>query len=226
MIHLSHVYKTYLGPTHALRDICFQIEKGEFVFLTGPSGSGKTTLFKLIAGFDKPTSGQIKAGDYNLHSLSKDELPYYRRKIGVVFQDFKLLKNKTLFENVSLPLEINGENPQTSYNKVFDILDTLGLSDKAHQYPDFVSGGEQQRTAIARAVVHQPSILIADEPTGNLDQRLSEEIMDVFEKICAKGTTIFLATHDQFLIEKYPKRRIELFKGALTSSHLKQGLSL
>lgn len=220
MINLSHVYKTYLGPTHALRDITFTIEKGDFVFLTGPSGSGKTTLFKLIAGFDKPTSGHVEAGGYALHSLQHDQLPFYRRKIGVVFQDFKLLKNRTLFENVCLPLQINEVEAKTIPDKVFEILETLNLAEKAHFYPEFVSGGEQQRTAIARAVVHEPSILIADEPTGNLDQKLTDEIMEVFEKICGKGTTILLATHDQYLIQNYPRRSIELYEGALQRTSL------
>lgn len=213
MIQLQHVYKTYPGPTHALKNVGLNIGKGEFVFLTGPSGAGKSTLFRMIAAFDKPTSGEIYVGDYNLADIKSTEIPYYRRRIGVIFQDFKLLKNKTVFDNVALPLLIRNETQ--SGHKVDAILDKLGLLHKKKQYPDFISGGEQQRVAIARAMVHQPSLLIADEPTGNLDPKLSEEIMDLLENICNQGTTVFVATHDHTLIKKYKKRQVHIMDGIL-----------
>ena len=215
MINLAHVYKTYSGPVHALRDVSFSIEKGEFVFLTGPSGAGKTTLFKMISAYDRPTSGQVEIGEYCLSSIATSDIPYFRRKIGVVFQDFKLLKNKTIFENVALPLEIKGDTSQVIKTKVMDTLELLGLQNKWRQYPEFISGGEQQRTAIARAIIHQPFVLIADEPTGNLDHHLAQEIMTVLEKICAQGTTVFVATHDTYLIDRYKKRRIEIREGCI-----------
>lgn len=215
MIKLSHIYKTYHGPTHALRNINFEIEKGEFVFLTGPSGAGKTTLFKMISAYDKPTSGKVTVGDFSVEQLRLSEIPFYRRKVGVVIQDFKLLKNKTLFENVALPLIIRGDTTDFIKTKVMDTLELLGIQHKHNQYPEFISGGEQQRVAIARAIIHQPFILIADEPTGNLDPTLAQEIMQILEQICAQGTTVFVATHDTFLIDKYKKRRIEIHKGEI-----------
>lgn len=215
MISLSHIYKTYNGPIHALRNISFEIEKGEFAFLTGPSGAGKTTLFRMISAYDKPTSGQIKVGEYSLTDLKNSEIPYFRRKIGVVFQDFKLLRNKTIFDNVALPLVIKGESQSFIERRVFDTLKLLGIEHKANQYPEFISGGEQQRAAIARAIIHQPFVLMADEPTGNLDHSLAQETMQIFEQICAQGTTVFVATHDTFLIEKYKKRRIEIHQGQI-----------
>lgn len=213
MIHLQHLYKTYPGPVHALKNVGLQIGKGEFVFLTGPSGAGKSTLFRMIAAFDQPTSGEIFVGGHDISRIRKSEIPFYRRKIGVIFQDFKLLKNKTVFENVALPLQIR-EDQQIEL-KTHTILEKLGLFKKKEQYPEFISGGEQQRVAIARAMVHQPSLLIADEPTGNLDPNLSEEIMDLLENICHQGTTVFVATHDYGLIKKYKKRQVQISEGTL-----------
>ena len=215
MIKLSHVYKTYSGPVHALRDVSFEINKGEFVFLTGPSGAGKTTLFKMISAYDKPTSGQIQVGNYALDTIGSIEVPYFRRTIGVVFQDFKLLRNKTIFDNVALPLVIRGDSPTQQKERVMDTLELLGIDHKFNHFPDFVSGGEQQRVAIARAIVHNPYVLIADEPTGNLDHHRAQEIMGVLEKISDRGTTVIVATHDIYLIEKYKKKRIELADGLI-----------
>jgi cell division transport system ATP-binding protein len=167
MIEFSHVYKTYPGPVHALKNINLKIEKGEFVFLTGPSGAGKSTLFKMISAYDFATSGEVQVADQILPVPNGFQIPYFRRKIGVIFQDFKLLKDKTVFENVALPLLIRGDRSANIQRRVHDVLEQVGLAHKHDQYPDFISGGEQQRTAIARAIVHQPGVLIADEPTGN-----------------------------------------------------------
>lgn len=215
MIQFSHVYKTYPGPIHALKNIELNIEKGEFVFLTGPSGAGKTTLFKMLSAFDRATSGIVKVAGYDLCDISSADVPFFRRRIGVVFQDFKLLKDRTIFENVALPLLARGERPNQITRKVSEILEQVGLSHKAQQLPDFISGGEQQRTAIARALVTQPGVLIADEPTGNLDPGLSEEIMDLLERVCAQGTTVFVATHDHDMVKRRKKRTIQIQDGLI-----------
>jgi cell division transport system ATP-binding protein len=216
MIQFSHVYKTYPGDIHALKNVDLLIEKGEFVFLTGPSGAGKTTLFRMLSAFDKVTSGQLQVAGYDLTKISASEIPYFRRRIGVVFQDFRLLKDRTLAENVALPLQIRNERSSSTDRRVHDILEQVGLSHKADQYPEFVSGGEQQRTAIARALVHQPGILIADEPTGNLDPKLAKEIMDLLERVCAQGTTVFVATHDLHMVEERKKRTLQIFDGMIS----------
>ena len=220
MIQFSHVYKTYAGPTHALRNIDLYIDKGEFVFLTGPSGAGKTTLFRMLSAFDKATSGHIEVAGFNLAKMTEAQLPFFRRRIGVIFQDFKLLKDRTIFENIALPLIIRGDRPHAIQKRVYEALEQVGLSHKAQQLPDFVSGGEQQRTAIARAIVHQPGMLIADEPTGNLDPRLTEDIMDLLDRVCAQGTTVFVATHDHDMVARRKRRTIDIKDGAiLTDSH-------
>lgn len=216
MIQFSHVYKTYPGPVHALKNIDLNVEKGEFVFLTGSSGAGKTTLFRMISAFDRITSGSIEVAGFDLAKITAAQVPFFRRRIGVVFQDFRLLKDRTLFENVAMPLAIRGEKSALIQRKVYDILDQVGLADKAQQLPEFVSGGEQQRTAIARALIHQPGVLIADEPTGNLDPRLSEEVMDLLEKVCAQGTTVFVATHDHEMVKRRRKRTLEIKDGMIT----------
>jgi cell division transport system ATP-binding protein len=216
MIDFSHVYKTYPGPVHALRNIDLKINKGEFVFLTGPSGAGKTTLFKMLSAFDRATSGQLQVAGFDLTKISAKDVAFFRRRIGVVFQDFKLLNQRSVFDNVALPLLVRGDRPHLVEKKVYDILEQVGLTHRAHFLPETLSGGEQQRTAIARAVVSQPGILIADEPTGNLDPQLSHDIMDLFERVSAQGTTVFIATHDHELVRARNKRHLKIENGTLS----------
>lgn len=214
MITFSHVYKTYAGPVHALRNVDLNVDRGEFLFLTGPSGAGKTTLFKMLSAFDRPTSGSVQVAGFDLNKITSSEVPYFRRRIGVVFQDFKLLKGRTIFENVALPLRVLGERFATT-RRVEEILDQVGLRFKLDQIVDQLSGGEQQRVAIARALVHKPELLIADEPTGNLDPDLSQEIIKLFERANAQGTTVVIASHDHELVKRMQKRVIRLKAGTL-----------
>lgn len=215
MIELSHVYKTYAGSVHALRDVDLKIDRGEFVFLTGPSGAGKTTLFRMISAFDRVTSGSIEVAGFDLETLNGSELPRFRRSIGVVFQDFKLIRERSVFENVALPLRIRGDKESLIRARVEEMLELVGLTGKAEDSPEFLSGGEQQRTAIARALIHKPGVLIADEPTGNLDPRLAEEIMDLLERACAQGTTILVATHDHEMVRRRHKRSLRINSGQI-----------
>lgn len=215
MIQFSHVYKTFRGESHALRDVNFKISKGEFVFLTGHSGAGKTTLFNLLAGFDRPSSGTITVAHYDIHGLKESEAPLFRRKVGVVFQDFKLLTNRTVGENLILPLEIMNASDGLISEKKQQMLQSLGLWEKENFFPDQLSGGEKQRLAIGRALIGQPEVIIADEPTGNLDPHLSREVMKIFEQFNRLGTTVFIATHDQQLVQEQKKRVISLKKGEI-----------
>jgi cell division transport system ATP-binding protein len=215
MINFSHVYKTYAGPTHALRDVTIEIQKGEFLFLTGPSGSGKTTLFRMISAFDKPSSGIVEVAGQDIGEMTSSQVPFFRRKIGVVFQDFRLLNGRTVFDNVALPLEVRGERAGSLVKRVDEMLEHVGLSYKKKNYIEQLSGGEQQRVAIARALIHQPGVLIADEPTGNLDPEKSEEIMDLLERVNAQGTTVFVATHDHDLVRRRAKRVVQIKNGQI-----------
>ena len=221
MIEFKHVYKTYGSDRHSLRDISFSIKKGEFVFLIGPSGAGKTSLFKLISAYEQLSSGEVSVLGHNLNRLKRGQIPFLRRKIGFVLQNYKLLKNKTVFENVELPLMILGADKQTRIRKVESLLEQVGLSGVRDQYPDFLSGGEQQRVAIARALIHDPEIIIADEPTGNLDPELSNTIMNLFFNFSKNGATFIIATHDYRLINQHHCRLLKLDKG-----HLVEDLSL
>jgi cell division transport system ATP-binding protein len=215
MIQFTHAYKTYPGPKHALKDIHLEVDKGEFVFITGPSGAGKTTLFRLLSAFDKPTSGGVNVLGKNIEKISGDEVAYFRRHIGVVYQDFRLLNRLSIFENIALPLHVKNESERLIKDKVHRVLNDVGLFHKKNDYPEQLSGGEQQRVAIARAIIHKPNLLIADEPTGNLDPDLAKEIMRLFESINAQGTTIIIASHDLDTVHKMSKRNVVLNGGQI-----------
>ena len=216
MIQLFHVYKAYGPETQALVDVSLEIDKGEFVFLTGPSGAGKSTLLKLIFCAERPTRGQLLVEGRNVGRLSARAVPYLRRNIGVVFQDFKLLNRSTVEENVAIALEVVGAPRRLVRQKTYAVLKQVGLAHRLHQFPPRLSGGEQQRVAIARALVNEPQVLLADEPTGNLDQERSLEILSLLETASAKGTTIVVATHDQRLLDR-GKRIIAIENGRLVN---------
>jgi cell division transport system ATP-binding protein len=213
MITLTHVGKQY-GRIHtALADVSFHINAGEFVFLTGPSGAGKSTLLKLLFREQVPSTGEIRVAGHRLASMPPREIPFLRRKMGVVFQDFKLIRTMTVFENVAFVLKILGVGYSEQKQRTFRALKMVGLQHKLASYPLQLSGGEQQRVAIARALVNDPLVLIADEPTGNLDPDLAQEIMSLFERINGQGTTVLVATHDRSLIQRMRKRLIGLDHG-------------
>jgi cell division transport system ATP-binding protein len=215
MIELQNVTKTYRAGTVALRDVSLQIDKGEFVFVVGASGSGKTTLLRLLLREELPESGRILEAGRDIVNLPKWRVPYLRRNIGCVFQDFRLLPNKTVFENVAFGLEVIGRPATVINQQVPQILELVGLSHKSASMPNELSGGEQQRVAVARAFVNRPLILLADEPTGNLDPTNSEGIMALLDRINRTGTTVVVATHDKVLVDRMRRRVIELDEGRL-----------
>jgi cell division transport system ATP-binding protein len=214
-IRMFHVSKSYLAGSFALRDVSIELAKGEFVFLTGPSGAGKTSLLKLIFGAERPSEGQIVVLGRNIVRLGESAVPPLRRKIGVVFQDFKLLPRRTVEENVALALQVTGTPPRETRARVFAILKQLGLQHRRYHHPLSLSGGEQQRVAIARALVNEPEILLADEPTGNLDPELTVEIMDLIASAALRGTTVVVATHELEIVRRYGKRAVRLEDGRI-----------
>ena len=213
MIEFTEVTKSYTEGNQALRGVTMQIEDGEFVFLVGPSGSGKSTIIKLITGELRPTSGTVHVNGYSLERIRKREIPFLRRTVGVVFQDFRLIENKTVFENVAFAMRAIGAGEKEINARVPYILELVGLETKMHRHPNEMSGGEQQRLAIARALVNNPSMIIADEPTGNLDPERSLEIMSLLQEINNLGTTVLVVTHARDLVERFGKRVIAIDEG-------------
>ena len=217
MIEFTDVVKSYVQGNKALRGVSMQIEDGEFAFLVGPSGSGKSTIIKLITGELKPTSGTVHVNGYNLERIRKREVPFLRRTVGVVFQDFRLIPTKTVYDNVAFAMRVIGAKNKEIKERVPYVLDLVGLETKGRRYPGELSGGEQQRLAIARALVNNPSTIIADEPTGNLDPARSLEIMTLLEEINKLGTTMLVVTHAQNLVEQFSHRVIALEEGLVVS---------
>ena len=215
MIQLYHVHKRYPNGCDALSDVTMRVREGEFVFLTGPSGAGKSTLLHLLLVMERVTDGQILIGGRNIHVLRDASVPYLRRNIGVVFQDFRLIGRRTVFDNVAIALEIMGLTRKEVERRVGQLLDGLRLTHRAGAYPGDLSGGEQQRVAIARALVNEPAILLCDEPTGNLDPDLGHDIMNLLLDVNRRGTTVVVATHDAGLIERYGLRTLVLARGTL-----------
>jgi cell division transport system ATP-binding protein len=215
VIRLNHVVKAFPSGSLAIKDVSFHVPKGEFLFLTGHSGAGKSTLLKLLYAELRPTSGDVRVGGHLVHSLKGDEIPRLRRRLGIVFQDFRLLEDRTAHENVAFALEVTGARRDTIPARVTRVLTQVGLAGKARAYPRELSGGEQQRVAIARALVNDPAILLADEPTGNLDQRATRGVFQLLRDINAGGTVVVMATHDLALVSEVPYRTIEMKDGAV-----------
>jgi cell division transport system ATP-binding protein len=217
VIQLFHVTKEYPGDAPALQDVTLTIERGEFVFLTGPSGAGKSTLLKLIFCDEPASAGQLLLFGKNVAKIRPAAVPYVRRNIGVVFQDFKLLPQRTVAENVALPLEVRGLADREIKKRVKGLLRSVGLEHRGDKFPPSLSGGEQQRVAVVRALAADPALLLADEPTGNLDPDRTLEVMDLLYGANARGTTVVVATHDRSLLERYKKRVVLLERGRLVS---------
>ena len=215
MIEFTDVVKSYTTGNTALRGISMQIEDGEFVFLVGPSGSGKSTIIKLITGELKPSTGSVHVNGYSLERIRKREVPYLRRTVGVVFQDFRLIHSKTVYENVAFAMRVIGAKAKEIRERVPYVLELVGLDTKSRRHPSELSGGEQQRLAIARALVNNPSTIIADEPTGNLDPSRSLEIMTLLQEINNLGTTVLVVTHEMDLVERFAKRVIAIDDGLI-----------
>jgi len=215
VIRFAHVYKSYPNGALALKDVTFRVAKGEFVFLTGHSGAGKSTIMKLLFAEQRSTSGEVRVSGYNVNALKTDEVPRLRRRLGVVFQDFRLLEDRSAAENIAFALEVTGARRDTVAARVMRVLTQVGLAAKSRAFPRELSGGEQQRVAIARALVNDPSILIADEPTGNLDERATRGVFQLLRDINAGGTVVVMATHDLDLVRQARYRIIELREGSV-----------
>lgn len=215
LIEMKGVTKKYHRSTTALRDINVSINPGEFVYIVGPSGAGKSSFIKLLYREEKVSAGILKVGEFNLTKMKKRQIPILRRSIGVVFQDYKLLPKKTVFENVAYAMQVIGEKPREIKKRVPEVLELVGLKHKMRSFPDQLSGGEQQRVAIARAIVNNPKVLIADEPTGNLDPEISWEIMQLLERINLQGTTVLMATHNQQIVDNLRHRVIAIEEGRI-----------
>lgn len=223
MLEFIGVDKIYNNDVHALKNVNFRVEDGEFVFLIGASGAGKSSLIKMLLREIKPTAGTIIVDGVDIVNLKQRRIPYLRRSMGVVFQDFRLLEGKTVFENVKYPLEILGVSKREIKSRVADLLELVGLSDRANDYPNQLSGGEQQRVCIARAIANKPKFLIADEPTGNLDPVTSKEIMKALLDVNATGTTVIVSTHDRDIVNSLQKRVVCLIDGEMVSDEEKGG---
>lgn len=217
MIYFQNVTKIYDNNVVALRNATFHIEKGEFVFVVGPSGSGKSTLTKLIFHEELPDEGSIRVGKFDVCSLPRKQVPLLRRSMGIVFQDFRLLPNKTVYENVSFAMEVIGASKRAIRRRVPDVLSMVGLTSKAKSYPNQLSGGEQQRVSIARALANSPHLIIADEPTGNLDNDTAYEIMSILDYINKQGTTVLMVTHSSQIVDEMQKRVIAIENGNVVS---------
>ena len=217
MIQLSDVYHSYATGTRALQGVDLRIDDGEFVFLVGPSGSGKSTIIKLLTGELRPTAGRVTINGYNTSKMRNREVPYLRRTIGVVFQDFRLIEKKSVYENVAFAMRVVGASPKAIRDRVAYVLDLVGLAHKARRKPNELSGGEQQRVAIARALVNNPTLIIADEPTGNLDPDRSLEIMMLLERINDLGTTVLVVTHEKELVNRFDRRVVAIDGGLIVS---------
>lgn len=226
MIKLINISKEYKNGVKALSNIDLHINKGEFVFLVGASGAGKSTLIKLLLKEEEPTEGKLYLENINITKVQNRKIPYIRRKIGVVFQDFRLLHNKTVYENVAFAMEILGIKPKEIRRRVPMILGMVGISDKASSFPDQLSGGEHQRVSIARAIVNNPPILIADEPTGNLDPDTAQGIMDILSDINHRGTTVLMATHAREIVDSMEKRVVTIENGSIIRDEEKGGYGL
>lgn len=220
MILFDDVYKSYPNGTNALNGVSFRIDDGEFVFIIGPSGAGKSTVIKMLMHEEVPTGGKVMVGDFDIKKMRNSKVPMLRRSMGVVFQDFRLIDNLTVFDNVAFAMRAVGCSQRTIRRRVPYVLGVVGLGHKAKNYPPELSGGEQQRVALARALVNNPHLIIADEPTGNVDPEMAREIMELLNQINQNGTTVIVVTHDNTLVNEFKKRVIHIEKGRISSDQI------